>query len=324
MLRFMAGRHIRDMIAAYGTRDDLKFRRAAQAIIQEEEDKKHTVLARELRAVLAANAGVGSAEQPSVPEPPTDRDSSLPIARVEYTQRFLEDLVLDSDARSALARLTREIQNWPTLDAANLPRRNRLLLSGPPGCGKTSAVSAIAHELGRPLVTARVEGLISSYLGETAANLANLFAFASTGPYVLFLDEFDSLGKTREDVGDHGELRRVVNAILQQIDGYSGPSLIVAATNHSQVLDRALWRRFDTVIELGLPDEQQISELLARLLPAEAALLARENSAEFLGLPHAAVEYFADSARRHALLDKRSRVGASDLAFAAAETISRR
>jgi len=311
------------MIAAYGERDDLRFRRAAQAIIKEEEAKKHTVLARELRTVLAANAGVGAAELPLTPEPPVDRDSSLPLARVEYSQRYLTDLVLDPVVGDALARLILEVQNWPTLDAANLPRRNRLLLSGPPGCGKTSAVSAIAHELGRPLVTARVEGLISSYLGETAANLSNLFTFASTGPYVLFLDEFDSLGKTREDASDHGELRRVVNAVLQQIDAYHGPSLIVTATNHSQILDSALWRRFDTVIELGLPDAEQILTLLGRLLPNDSAILARHHSHELVGLPHAAIEYFASSAKRHALLAGNKHPQEADVAFALSETTSR-
>ncbi|MFB9073177.1 AAA family ATPase [Citricoccus parietis] len=243
---------------------------------------------------------------------------------MEYPQRYLSDLVLDRSVAASLERLAHEVRNWPALDAAGLPRRNRLLLSGPPGCGKTSAVSGIAHELGRPLVTARVEGLISSYLGETAANLSNLFDFASTGSYVLFLDEFDSLGKMRGDTSDHGELRRVVNAVLQQIDTYSGPSLIVAATNHSQILDSALWRRFDSVIELGLPDSRQVSALLGRLLPNNGASLARHYVEELVGLPHAATEYFAVSAKRHALLEGRKRIGDTDINFALTETISRR
>ncbi len=320
----MAGRHIREMIAAYGERDDLRFRRAAQAIIKEEEAKKHTVLARELRAVLAVNAGVGAAEMPLTPEPPVDRDSSLPLARVEHSQRYLSDLVLDSESSDSFTRLINEVRNWPTLDAANLPRRNRLLLSGPPGCGKTSAVAAIAHELGRPLVTARIEGLISSYLGETAANLANLFTFASTGPYVLFLDEFDSLGKTRDDASDHGELRRVVNAVLQQIDAYHGPSLIVTATNHSQILDSALWRRFDTVVELSLPDLGQILTLLDRHLPNDSLMYARPHSDKLLGLPHAAVEFYANSAKRSAVLSGSRHPQENDVNFALSETISRR
>jgi SpoVK/Ycf46/Vps4 family AAA+-type ATPase len=319
----MAGRHLRDMIAAYGERNDLKFRRAAQAIIQEEEAKRHTVLAKELRAVLAANAGVGANEVPVAPDPPVDRDSSLPLARVTHPDRLLDDLVLAGPTKAALGQIVKEVRNWPTLDRAGLPRRNRILLSGPPGCGKTSAAGALAHELGRPLVTARVEGLISSYLGETAANLASLFAFASTGAYVLFLDEFDSLGKMREDASDHGELRRVVNAVLQQIDAYSGPSLIVAATNHSQVLDTALWRRFDSVVELGLPTRDQVLEMLRRQLLGNGLADAVQYTDELATFPHAATEFFANSAKRHALLNDRARVDSSDLAFAAHEVLSR-
>ena len=319
----MAGRHIRDMIAAYGERDDLKFRRAAQAIIEEEDAKRHTVLARELRSVLAANSGVAANELPVVPELPVDRDSSLPLARVAHPDRYLGDLVLSPTVEASLSQLVREVRNWPALDAAGLPRRNRLLLSGPPGCGKTSAVSALAHELGRPLVTARVEGLMSSYLGETATNLSNLFTFASTGAYVLFLDEFDSLGKMREDSSDHGELRRVVNAVLQQIDAYAGPSLIVAATNHSQVLDSALWRRFDTVIELGLPTRAEVNALVRKLLPKAAIELAQSFISDLQGLPHAATEYFANSARRHSVLEGSKVLRQQDLQFALRETVSR-
>lgn len=319
----MAGRHIRDMIAAYGDRDDLRFRRAAQAIIQEEEDKRHTTLARELRTALAANTGMSAQDRPLAPEPPLDRESEVPLARVSYPDRQLSDLVLDPQSQGALTQLIREVRNWTSLDAANLPRRNRLLLFGPPGCGKTTAVSALAHDLGRPLVTARVEGLISSYLGETATNLSNLFDFASTGSYVLFLDEFDSLGKMRADASDHGELRRVVNALLQQIDSYHGPSFIVAATNHSQVLDSALWRRFDAIVELGLPSEAELAAVISRLLPAQASLLARSCAARLNGLPHAAAEYFAHSARRHSVLAGRRELNPEDIEQAIEETISR-
>lgn len=319
----MAGRHLRDLIAAYGERDDLRFRRAAQAIISEEESKRHTVLAKELRGLLAANSTVGANEDVIVPEVPIDRDSSLPLATVASPDRLLADLVLASDTHRALDRLINEVRNWAALDRAGLPRRSRLLLSGPPGCGKTSAVSALAHELGRPLVTARVEGLISSYLGETAANLASLFAFASTGPYVLFLDEFDSIGKSRDDPSDHGELRRVVNAVLQQIDSYKGPALIVAATNHSNVLDAALWRRFDTVVELGLPSDEEIEALLGMLLPKIPAAQRSSFVPALHGKPHAAVEFMAHSARRAAILSGRRTPGAEDLDGAITEVTSR-
>ena len=319
----MAGRHIRDMIVAYGQRDDLKFRRAAQAIISEEEAKRHTVLARELRSLLAANSALGVNESISMPEPPVDRDSALPLARVELADRMLDDLILQPAVEDALRQLITEVRHWTDLDAAGIPRRNRLLLSGPPGCGKTSAVSALAHELGRPLVTARVEGLMSSYLGETSTNLSNLFDFAATGSYVLFLDEFDSLGKMRDDPTDHGELRRVVNAVLQQIDRYTGPSLIVAATNHSQVLDSALWRRFDSVVELGLPTPAESAAIVCRALPSKAFALAEKYLGELDGLPHAAAEYFAYSVRRRSLLAGAKAIRDSDIRAALRETTTR-
>lgn len=320
----MAGRHIRDMIVAYGQRDDLKFRRAAQAIIAEEESKRHTVLARELKGLLAANSALGVNESLEMPEPPVDRDSAMPLAQVQMTDRFLDDLVLAPPVDGALKQLVNEVRHWSDLDAAGVPRRNRLLLSGPPGCGKTSVAAALAHELGRPLVTARVEGLMSSYLGETAANLGSLFAFASAGPYVLFLDEFDSLGKGRDDPSDHGELRRVVNAVLQQIDSYQGPSIIVAATNHSEVLDAALWRRFDAVLELGLPTREQVESIVVRSMPRKAAAVTGSQLEALVGLPHAATEYFVFAARRRALLGPTKLIHAEDIEAALSETLSRR
>ncbi|MFG6402455.1 AAA family ATPase [Microbacterium sp. P04] len=319
----MAGRHLRDIISAYGERDDLKFRRAAQAIILEEEGKRHNVLARELRGLLAANSTLAVSEEPALPEVPVDRDSSLPLAYVSRPDALLSDLVLAEQPAHSLQALLNEVRHWSTLDASGLPRRNRLLLSGPPGCGKTSTVESLAGELGRPLVTARVEGLISSYLGETAANLSNLFEFASSGAYVLFLDEFDSLGKSRDDPSDHGELRRVVNAVLQQIDRYSGPSLIVAATNHSGVLDSALWRRFDAIVELPLPTQSEIAELLRRLLPEMPNDIEWALSRELESRPHAAVEYFAHWVQRAALLDGAQTPAPAHYESALSDTLSR-
>lgn len=320
----MAGRHLRDLFTAYGERDDLRFRRAAQALIQEEEQKRHTVLAKELRGLLAANSGLGVNEAwEPLADVPVDRDSSLPLARLSNSDRYLSDLVLAPSAERQLVNLVSEIRHWPALDAAGLPRRNRLLLSGPPGCGKTSAVESLAGDLGRTLVTARVEGLISSYLGETAANLSNLFTFASSGPFVLFLDEFDSLGKARDDPSDHGELRRVVNAVLQQIDQYRGPALIVAATNHSHILDTALWRRFDTVVELALPSQEEIAKLLSRLLPRLTSTSNAAVAQQLVGKPHAAVEYLAHAARRSAVVAGRRSPSDQDVSEGLEQVTSR-
>lgn len=322
----MAGQHLKDLIAAYGRRDDLLFRRAAQAIILEEEAKKHTVLARDLSRLLTINSSSVSFDaSPSLPEPPLDRDSSTPLATITLPSRHLDEQVLRPDITRAMLEYVDEVQRWPELDAAAIPRRNRILLYGPPGCGKTSTVEALASELGRPLVTARVDGLMSSYLGETASNLRKLFEYASSGPYVLLLDEFDSLGKLRDDPSDHGELRRVVNAVLQQIDSYSGPSIIVAATNHPSVLDSALWRRFDLVSELPLPEVDELQSILFRILRGRTEAFNVEVMAgQLSGLPHAAAEFAAYSAIRRSVLHRDSRVTSHQLASAVDETKQRR
>lgn len=322
----MAGRHIKDLITAYGSRDDLMFRRAAQALIVEEEAKKHTALARDLKRLLAANnTSTALSEEPVLPEPPMDRDSGTALATVTYPRRVFDDLTLHNDVADMFREYGDEVKLWPVMDAAGVPRRNRILLYGPPGCGKTSTVEALANSLNRPLVTARVDGLMSSYLGETASNLRKLFDYANSDAYVLLLDEFDSLGKVRDDPSDHGELRRVVNTVLQQIDSYNGPSIIVAATNHPEVLDAALWRRFDVVAELGLPDQHQIQSIILNILGGRAELLGLPAIASRLaGLPHVAAEFAAHSALRRSLLKGLSTVHNSDLISAVDEAAARR
>lgn len=321
----MAGRHIKELIAAYHTRDDLAFRRAANSIIEEEESKRHTALARDLRHLLT---GAGTSVPVSLdvlPEAPRDRDSNAPLADVVTPQVLgLGDLVLDERLRAQLGLVLAEVPHWPALDAAGVPRRNRVLLYGPPGNGKSSIAAAFAAELGWPLVTTRIDSLMSSYLGETATNLRSLFDFASSTSAVVLLDEFDSLGKLRDDPADHGELRRVVNATLQLIDNYRGRSLLVAATNAPGVLDAALWRRFDEVIEVPPPSREEAALLLAKLLGDRLDRGAVDAaSSELEGLPYAAVEHAAHGARRRAVMDGRREVLGSDLGLATADTASR-
>jgi SpoVK/Ycf46/Vps4 family AAA+-type ATPase len=322
----MAGRHIKDLIAAYRDRDDLLFRRAAQAIIEEEEAKRHTVLAQDLRRLLASGSSLQMPQfEAPLPEPPKDRDSAMPLADLFLPERRLADLVLDQDLSEVLTDLADEVSRWPTLDALAVPRRNRILLYGPPGCGKTSIAEALAGELGRVLVTVRVDSVISSYLGETASNLRRVMDFAAAGAYVVLFDEFDSLAKDRDDPADHGELRRVVNAVLQLIDRYRGPSILIAATNHSQVLDDAMWRRFDEVLEASLPNREQIRHLLSRLLMSRAADLDLDSAVVSLdGLPHAAVEAVMHAALRNAVASGRTKITRTDLASGVTSVTARR
>lgn len=155
-----------------------------------------------------------------------------------------------------------EFNREDVLRAHGLRPSDRLLFCGPPGCGKSLAAEVIAYELGRPLVIVRTDSVVSSFLGETAANLRKVFEFIAASPMVVLFDEFDALGKERDDATEHGELRRVVNAVLQMLDDYTGRSLVIAATNHERMLDTAIWRRFEEVLFLKPPTDAQLRRLL--------------------------------------------------------------
>jgi SpoVK/Ycf46/Vps4 family AAA+-type ATPase len=325
----MAGRHLRALLAAYRDGDDLAFRRAAMNLIDAEEANRHVQLARDLRGLLTAgetHTARPGIERVFTPEPPRDRESDLPLADVQSVDRHLADLVLAPALHERLADLAAEVEQWPLLDAAGVPRRRRLLLHGPPGCGKTSVAAALAGDLGRPLVTVRAEAVVSSFLGETSSNLRRIFDFADTTSCVVLFDEFDSLGKARDDPSDHGELRRVVNAVLQLVDRYDGPSLLVASTNHEEVIDPALWRRFDEVLEVALPSVEQIESVLARTLMGrvEPQVNLRDAASSLQGRPHAAAERAAHEALRQALRNGRSRVDPHDLRWALSVVSGRR
>lgn len=139
---------------------------------------------------------------------------------------------------------------------------NTILLYGAPGCGKSTVAKYIAQQLGLPLVIARLDALVSSLLGSTAKNIRKVFDFADSRPCILFLDEFDAIAKARDDQHELGELKRVINSLLQNIDSLSSNSVLIAATNHAELLDRAIWRRFHTILEIGLPGEEEIKEMM--------------------------------------------------------------
>lgn len=201
------------------------------------------------------------------------------------------------------------------LAAAGIRHPARLLLYGPPGCGKTETSRLISGRLGLPLLTVRCDTLVSSLLGQTSRNLRKVFDHAQNRPCILFLDEFDALAKARSDEREVGELQRVVIALLQNIDAMSPESILLAATNHNELLDRAVWRRFAWHIPLGFPDatlrESIWQQKLGRFFPE--GLKLETLSVLSNGLSGAGIEHIAHDSIRYAVLNGLERTNTTDL-----------
>lgn len=206
----------------------------------------------------------GSAVTDALIAPPVDQESRMSIVEINYKPGEV-DLVLSEAVRLKLEDFKDTVINKDKMSKIGLDFNLSLLLYGDPGCGKSSAAQYLAAELGLPLVIARLDTLISSLLGNTAKNIHKIFEFAKQQPCVLFLDEFDAIAKARDDQHELGELKRVVNSMLQNMDEYCQEGILIAATNHHELLDRAVWRRFQTVIEMPKPGKEEIKMLLAHL-----------------------------------------------------------
>jgi AAA+ superfamily predicted ATPase len=231
-------------------------RAVAEAIAADERSKKHSGVADRISRVLDTPQTTqrnGQAHAPGI----RVRDGSGGIHRSE-PRRSLSALYLDESIRKACDELIEEQRRADVLRAHGLEPRHRLLLAGPPGNGKTSLAEAIAYELALPLFTVRYDAVVTSYLGETAQRLRRLFDFARTEPCVLFFDEFDAIGKERGDIHETGEIKRVITTLLLQIDDLPSYCVLVGATNHPELLDRATWRRFELRLTLDAPSSKQI------------------------------------------------------------------
>lgn len=287
------GKLLRQLIRSGSDGDLEAFRGAAKQVIEEERQKHHHLLASDLEAILHGRSTSGPALRFPTPAVPEDRERGLPLASVREPVRTLQDVVLSPQNLATVKGVIGEHHRVEVLQSHGLSPSDRILLCGPPGCGKTVTAEAIASELGRPLAVVRTDSVVSSFLGQTAANLRKVFEFAAAVPTVTLFDEFDALGKEREDYSEHGELRRVVNAVLQMLDDYQGRSLILAATNHERMLDSAIWRRFEEVLFLRPPTASQLHQLLTlKLRGVRRAFGIRElaDSGWFKGSTHADVE----------------------------------
>jgi SpoVK/Ycf46/Vps4 family AAA+-type ATPase len=309
--------HIKKLVASYGRTPD--FRAAALRIIDEAASQGKKPFAEALRKILDANVpqGYQVSSPPSLTSLGGQIDPTSELVDEINVSRGLQDIVLGADARLLIDGIIEERHRSEELRRHRLPLSTRLLFSGPPGCGKTLCAEVVARELSLPLYCARIDVIISSFLGETASNLRRMFEFAARKPCILFLDEFDALARTRSDTAEHNELRRVVNSLLLMIERFRGPGLVIAATNLPQFLDDALWRRFDEIISFDPPTEREIAMMLARQFanfPAHFDLVTPIG--KLVGMSYADVERICVDAIKKAVLKKRKSV--SETEFAAA------
>lgn len=193
---------------------------------------------------------------------PFDKETKMEMVDLTYPKETTETLIFSDIVENEVQDFVLSYLKRDSLASAGIEANNHLLLYGPPGTGKTSLARYISVQTGLPLITARLDGMVSSLLGSTAKNIRKVFDYASKRPCILFLDEFDVLAKVRDDKNELGELKRVVNSLIQNIDAFSEDSILIAATNHSQLLDDAIWRRFSKVLKLDLPNTELRYELI--------------------------------------------------------------
>ncbi|PSV10291.1 AAA family ATPase [Photobacterium leiognathi] len=247
------------LVRAGAIGDKTQFKRVVESLIADERQKRHHVIAerleQELLKLSTSNSSLRSPDNSDV-----NKVSSL-IEEKTPRLRF-SDLILPGSVQTPLEELIEEQSRAELLRSYSLEPRNRVLLIGPPGNGKTSLAEAVAESMMVPLLVVRYEGIIGSYLGETASRLKKVIEYAATRRCVLLFDEFETLGKERGDTHETGEIKRVVSSLLMQIDSLPSHVIVMAATNHSELLDRAVWRRFQLRLEVPQPTRAQIQKWL--------------------------------------------------------------
>ena len=307
---------LKQLFRAYRDSDRESFMAAASSIVDEERKKHHPALANELlrilnNGVVAAAPSLRGTFQPL----PRDHEKNAPLLEIRQPDRYFGEMVLHPGIKDILLKVMREFRQWDVLEANGLRPSHKLLFCGPPGCGKTATAEVVAGELGLPLVYVRFDSVVSSLLGETASNLRKVFEYINQDTWVVLFDEFDAIGRSRDDVTEHGEIKRVVNSFLQMLDNFRGRSLLVAATNFEQSLDPALWRRFDEVVRFERPTAVQIEDLMEkRLNPVRNSRVSvKKYGAQLEGSTFADIERVANDVLKSCALDGRTRMQAQDI-----------
>ena len=304
---------LKALLASHIEGNDDRFYSVAMQVAAHEARLGHGKLAEELRALID-NAKRQRDAKPPVPiNRPQGELANL--LEASYPKTRLADMILADTLAEQLRRVMREQRHAGRIVEHGLSPRRKLLLIGPSGTGKTLTASVLAGELGLPLLQVRLDGLITKYMGETAAKLRQVFDATSRTRGVYFFDEFDAIGSQRGMTNDVGEIRRILNSFLQMIEQDRSHGLIVAATNHAEILDPALYRRFDDVLHYTLPDKSQIEKMLRTRLAGTAVKRIRWGALADLaaGLNYAEIARAADDVLKDALIRQHSRVREADI-----------
>ncbi len=256
------------------------------------------------------------------PEIPLDSEKGFPLLRLSKQYFSFSDLILSTGLKDQLEHIVMENKIANRFYELGLKPKQKILLCGPPGTGKTLASKVISSVTGFPFVYVLFDSIVSSFLGETATNLRKIFDFIENGKYVVLFDEFDIVGKKRDDPNEHGEIKRVVNNFMQMLDSYNGDSILIFATNHQQMLDTAIWRRFDEILFFDLPDTVQRKQLFKKYLSIlkkseliDIPSLARRTK----GYSGADISQICTDSIREAIIFNRNDITLNDIKWALSE-----
>jgi len=310
------------LLQSHAEGDEQSFRKAALQLAAAESTAGHMRIAEEIRAIIAKMpATVFRKQQGPVIDIAAPRGELADILEGGHREERFRDIVLRPETEETLKRVLSENRSRARLDRFGVQPRRRLLFHGAPGCGKTLAAAVLAGEMGLPLMTVRFDALFSRFLGATAVQLRAIFSEMPRRPGVYLFDEFDSVAKARGDSQDVGEMNRVVTAFLQLVDADVSGSILVAATNHIELLDRAVFRRFDVIVPFEKPTREQIGELMK----LRVSTVGLSDEAAIRLAAHAESWSFADVARacddalRTMALDDREQISECDVVQALEE-----
>lgn len=309
---------IKKMFLLFPNKDNEAFFQVAQEYIEHEKKKNHTIVAKELENALnAANCLPKRRKRFKSPVPiPKDAKEEFPLLEIQHFDINMDHLLISFEIKQQFEQIISEFKNADLFATYNLQNKRKILFCGKPGTGKTFSAQIISSVLKIPLVYVRFDSIISSYLGETALNLRRIFDFIESGTWIILFDEFDIIGKDRDDSNEHGEIKRVVNNFLQMIDNVKGNSIILAATNHQHMLDSAIWRRFDDIIYYELPDvniRRSLFENYLRPIKKDSDVDLLKAAIMTQGLSPADIKMITEEAMKVSILASRNCLGQGDI-----------